>query len=337
MKGRLARARDLLRSRLVRRGLTPSVAAVTLALARESSAALSHELVDRTVRSSMKIALGQATAQVVSASITSLVEGVLTSMILNTFKWAGMAVLVCGLAFTGVGVMARQNSAPKSEDTLPAIKTLAVNAESEKAAPVSPDNFTGPKAAASNEPPKLADLRQELLKAAKMEWEQAYKDYLGTNTGLERAYQASKRLMDAEEAVAIAPDEKRSAMKGQFERIRELARTQHSNPTSSEVQLAQLRAYAAEAELWLAQARTIEAGKEKEEIANGTSNDDRGKDPKSRQILAKLDEPIAMSFADGNSFGGCPQIHPSGNSDRPIMPAFRSMSTRSASRKPRSR
>jgi RNA polymerase sigma factor (sigma-70 family) len=296
VKGRLARARDLLRSRLMRRGLTPSVAALTLVLARESSAALSHELLDRTVRSSMKIALGQATAQVVSASITSLVEGVLTSMLLNTFKWAGMAVLVCGLAFTSVGVMARQSSAPKSEETLPAIKTLAVNAESEKTAPISPNNVTGPKAAASNEPPKLADLRQELLKAAKIEWEQAYKDYLGTNTGLDRAYQASKRLMDAEEAVAISPDEKRSAIKGQFERIRVLARTQHSHPTSSEVQLAQLRAYAAEAELWLAQARTIEGGRAKDESAKGTSDDDRARDPQSRRILAKLDEKIAMSF-----------------------------------------
>ena len=29
-------------------------------------------------------------------------------MFLNTLKWTGLAVLVCGLAFTGVGVMARQ-------------------------------------------------------------------------------------------------------------------------------------------------------------------------------------------------------------------------------------
>ena len=114
----------------------------------------------------MKIALGQATAQVVSASITSLVEGVLTSMLLNTFKWAGLAVLVCGLAFTGVGVMARQNTAAKNEDSLHAVKTLAVNAEP-RHRPGIAENVAAPKANAKDEPPNLADLRKELLKAAR--------------------------------------------------------------------------------------------------------------------------------------------------------------------------
>jgi hypothetical protein len=98
------------------------------------------------VRSSMKIALGQATAQVVSVSITSLVEGVLTSMLVNTFKWAGLAVLVCGLAFTGVGVMARQNAGAKHEEPRPALTTLAVNAEPETSAPISPESVATPKA-----------------------------------------------------------------------------------------------------------------------------------------------------------------------------------------------
>ncbi len=298
VKGRLARARDLLRSRLLRRGLTPSVAALTLALACESSAALSHDLLDRTVKSSMKIALGQVTAHVVSASITSLVDGVLTSMLLNTFKWAGVAVLVCGLAFTGVGVVARQNSAATNEKTLPAMKPLTVNSQAEEAAPPSRENVAGSKAYLVNELPKLEDLRNELVKAAKTEWEHAYKDYLGTNTGLERAYQASKRLMDAQETVATSPDEKGSAVKGQFERIRELARAQHSNPSPSEVQSAQLRAYAAEAVLWLAQAKTNSSDKEKEKESGAAPgiNDGRAKDLKSQQIHAKLDEPISMSF-----------------------------------------
>jgi hypothetical protein len=119
---------------------------LTLALSRESSAALGHDLLNRTVRTSMKIALGQATAQVESASIASLVEGVLTSMLVNTFKWAGLAVLVCGLAFTGVGVMARQNAGAKNQETLPALKALAVNAEPETSAPTSPENVATPKA-----------------------------------------------------------------------------------------------------------------------------------------------------------------------------------------------
>ena len=31
-------------------------------------------------------------------------------MFVHTVKWAGMAALVCGLAFAGVGVMARQDA-----------------------------------------------------------------------------------------------------------------------------------------------------------------------------------------------------------------------------------
>jgi RNA polymerase sigma factor (sigma-70 family) len=298
VKGRLARARDLLRSRLLRRGLTPSVAALTLALSRESSAALSHDLLDRTVKSSLKIALGQVTAHVVSASITSLVDGVLTSMLLNTFNWAGLAVLVCGLAFTGVAVKARNDVGARNDKAPTAAKALTVKAEPKTPAPVSPENVAEPNVEAKAQLPNLADLRKELLKTAKMEWEQAYKDYFGSNSGLERAYQASKRLMDAQAAAAISPDEKGSAIEGQFQRIRELARTQHVNPPSSDLQLAQLRAYAAEAELWLAQAKTSSSDKEKErESSAGPGiNDDRAKDVKSQQIHAKLDVPISMSF-----------------------------------------
>ncbi len=84
----------------------------------------------------MKIALGQVTAHVVSASITSLVDGVLTSMLLNTFKMgrSGRARLRTrpSLVF---GVVARQNSAATNEKTLPAMKPLTVNSQAEEAAP----------------------------------------------------------------------------------------------------------------------------------------------------------------------------------------------------------
>ena len=323
VKGRLARARDLLRSRLVRRGHTPSVAALTLAVSRESAAALSHDLLDRTVRSSMQIALGKATGNAVSASINTLVEGALTSMLMTTLKCATMAVLVCGLTFTGVGVMARQHAAAKNEQKFAAGKTSIVNSESEKPAPISVENGAGPKSVAANELRKLADLRKELLKAAELEWQHAYKDHFGNNDGLERAYQASKRLMAAQQAMAISPDEKDSAIKGQFERIRELARAQHSNPTSSDLQLAQVRAYAAEAELLLAQANTSSSDKEKEKGKGSTagpmSNDGRGKDVKSQQILAKLEEPISMSFPVDTPTRGCSQVRQAGDHNQHVL------------------
>jgi hypothetical protein len=115
VKGRLARARDLLRSRLTRLGLAPTAGALAFCLAPPATAALERPLIERTVRSSLKLAAGQAVNQVVSVSITSLVEGVLAAMFFSKLKWAALAAIVTGVAFTSAGVMARQDTKPTSD------------------------------------------------------------------------------------------------------------------------------------------------------------------------------------------------------------------------------
>jgi RNA polymerase sigma factor (sigma-70 family) len=117
VKGRLARARDLLRSRLTRRGLAPTAGALAFSLAPPATAALERPLIERTVRSSLKLAASQAVNQVVSVSITSLVEGVLAAMFFSKLKWAALAAIVTGVAFTSAGVMARQDTKPKADPT----------------------------------------------------------------------------------------------------------------------------------------------------------------------------------------------------------------------------
>jgi len=138
VKGRLARARDLLRSRLARRGLTPTISALTFVLARDSKAALHRELLDRTVKSSLTLAMGQAAVQVVSTSTASLVQGVLTSMLLTKLKWAGAVVLVSGLALTGAGVMARQNARQQPNGPPAAIEVAVDSAAVIPTTPVEP-------------------------------------------------------------------------------------------------------------------------------------------------------------------------------------------------------
>ena len=108
VKGRLARARDLLRSRLARRGMAPTVLAVTRHSRVNPPLPSAPELLERTVKASLRLALGHATTQVVSTSIASLVEGVMTSMFLSKFKWAGLAILISGLTFTGAVAFGRQ-------------------------------------------------------------------------------------------------------------------------------------------------------------------------------------------------------------------------------------
>jgi RNA polymerase sigma factor (sigma-70 family) len=299
VKGRLARARDLLQSRLVRRGLTPAIGTLSFAFSPDVWAAPQRELLERTVKASLKLAFGQTSAQIVSTSITSLVEGVLTSMFLNTLKWTGAAVLVGGLAFTGMGVVARQDARAKNDEAPPAVTTVAANPGPKTLEPGAPTEIASPNAENGDDRAKLAELQRALLNAANSEWLQASQDYMSTNKGLEGAYQASKRLMTAQQESIDTPDEKHSAVDGHLERVRGLARAQqHANPSASDISAAQFKTYAAEAELWLAQSKLSSSNKEKKTGAGLVNTDGRGKDVKSQFVLAKLDEPIPMPFTE---------------------------------------
>ena len=98
VKGRLARARDLLKGRLTRRGIAPGG---LLLLARGSRSAVPRTLLELTMRA----ALVGRSAGVVPAAVASLAAGSLSTMLINKFKAVGMMVLVLG---TGAAVMAYQ-------------------------------------------------------------------------------------------------------------------------------------------------------------------------------------------------------------------------------------
>ncbi len=323
VKGRLARARDLLRSRLLRRGIAPAAALVCGSISREASAAVDHEMLDLTVSNCMKVTLGQVSVDAVSISIASLVKGAVSAMIVENLKWTGVATLATGLAFAGAVVIARQESKPvqnpgtgvpaalravAAEETAP----LAAGNDSEGAKPTAP-------AAANAE---LDDLRNRLLQAVKRDWTTALQDFRANKAGLERVYQSSTRLMNAERDGG-APLAERVALVNHADRMREIARIQNANPTSAEGQLSQVRAYAAEAELWLAQASARPRAAAKSPTApaavapgqrkdGGARRDGEagskvalgpGQDPRSRQIVAKLEEPISMSFPEETPLG----------------------------------
>ncbi len=85
VRSRLARARDLLRRRLTRRGLATLAAGVAAALGGESATAsiatvawrlapIPTQLIQSTIRAAAQVAAGQATAQVASGLAASLVQ-----------------------------------------------------------------------------------------------------------------------------------------------------------------------------------------------------------------------------------------------------------------------
>jgi RNA polymerase sigma factor (sigma-70 family) len=316
VKGRLARARDLLRARLLRRGIAPSLALLGLSFAREASAAVEREVLNRTVSNCMKVTLRQAPIDGLSASIASLVKGALSAMIVEKLKWVGLAGLAAGLALAGATVMARQPGSPRPKSPAQA-KVLVDNrqapsnadpAENPGAKPTAPDS-------ASSE---LDGLRTRLIQAAKREWATTLEDFQANRASLDRIYQASRRVMSAEEDGRHSVADQ-AAASAHADRMRDVARIENAKPSRTDGQVSQVNAYSAEAELWRGQAAArfranakaairpssgARAGKDRDRDAGHDGEPDSmdaprpGQDPRSQQIIAKLGALVPMKFVD---------------------------------------
>ena len=106
VRSRLARARDRLRSRLVRRGLTPSAVLPAVSKAPPVQA-VSAALIDQTVKTAARIVAGEAmTVGMVPASVASLIRGGLRHMFLNQLKITASALLAFGIIGAGTLAMA---------------------------------------------------------------------------------------------------------------------------------------------------------------------------------------------------------------------------------------
>jgi RNA polymerase sigma factor (sigma-70 family) len=100
--GRLARARALLATRLARRGLGLSSAAVAAALSpKAASAGVPAAVASVTIKAASLSAAGHAAAgRLISAQVAALTEGVLRSMLLTKLKTATVILLLAGLLST---------------------------------------------------------------------------------------------------------------------------------------------------------------------------------------------------------------------------------------------
>jgi len=122
VSGRLARARDILRRRLTRRGvvLASSLPATLLADQRVSA-----ELLATTVRAAFHYAAGpEAAAGSVPASAAALAEGLIHSMSVHKLKLG--AVVLAALLMLGAGIAvfslrAHAGKAPVADNTLPEV------------------------------------------------------------------------------------------------------------------------------------------------------------------------------------------------------------------------
>jgi RND family efflux transporter MFP subunit len=102
VRSRLARARQRLRGRFVRRGLAPG--ALALARASDAPAAVPAPLVDVTIRAATRIAAGRAAGA--SGPVAALVKGVLQAMFLTKLKTAALALAASATLLAAVPLVA---------------------------------------------------------------------------------------------------------------------------------------------------------------------------------------------------------------------------------------
>ena len=104
VKSRLARGRERLRVRLVRRGLTPTLAAVASFLAAERASAVPPTLIQLTISAAARLATGSAfVAAALTPEAAALTKGVILSML---FKKVGLVAAALSVALLVTGATA---------------------------------------------------------------------------------------------------------------------------------------------------------------------------------------------------------------------------------------
>jgi RNA polymerase sigma factor (sigma-70 family) len=301
VKGRLARARSLLESRLTRRGVACGAALAAFAAGSAARAAMPPALVRATCRAAVAAGSGTLLTSVVSTSVTRLAQGVVSTMIVQKLKLIAAAVAVSGVFFTGAGVLARQ----QGKDATPA--PLAEEGPSDPSSPGplarrAPEPKGGATPAAASPTRKPLDPK-ELYRRAIQEARRAFvaseQEFRAGKTSLDRVYLASRLLMDGERDAASIPDERLKAAEAHLDRMKALTRTHQEAGNVDDADGASVRAYLAEAELLISQAKTPPTAasvKARSPEGGPAPSSAPGKDAKSLALLARLEEPLAMSF-----------------------------------------
>jgi RNA polymerase sigma factor (sigma-70 family) len=96
VKGRLARAKELLRGRLARRGLVPTAGLAAAAVGCHASAAVPAMLRHAATQAALAMNTGGVAAEAVSASVVRLIEGVHSAMFLTKLKVTATVLAACG-------------------------------------------------------------------------------------------------------------------------------------------------------------------------------------------------------------------------------------------------
>jgi RNA polymerase sigma factor (sigma-70 family) len=122
LRRRLGEARDRLKGRLARRGLTPDDTMLGALFLREARVAVPTGLNERTIRAALDLVHHTIAAGTVSAAARSLTQEVLKMMVFQRLKWASAALLVAGAGGIVAATFAvDSNDEPRRRDQPPRV------------------------------------------------------------------------------------------------------------------------------------------------------------------------------------------------------------------------
>jgi RNA polymerase sigma factor (sigma-70 family) len=130
---RLAWARERLRVRLTRRGLTLTTGLLTAALTNKATAApLSAALLDSTLKAMLLVAAGKSLADVVSKGVAVLAKGTLQAMLWTKIKIVAICMLTVTALVLGGALTLHAMSAAPAESIQGGLASLPNNADPAK-------------------------------------------------------------------------------------------------------------------------------------------------------------------------------------------------------------
>ena len=198
VKVRLHRAREKLQVRLTRRGLAPAVGLLGAASSADAKVLVSPALIELTVRA----ASSRTLIGVVTASVISLTEGALRTMMLTKLKLAAMGILSLGAVTIGAGAILGQDRAKAGLD--------AAFSSEKKAPDVAPERED------------VEATKTRLLKELRLRLDADQKYYDEGRLTSNRLIDSMERLLSAEQQVAATKSERLRALEVYIQRVEHL-------------------------------------------------------------------------------------------------------------------
>jgi RNA polymerase sigma factor (sigma-70 family) len=241
VSGRLARARQLLRTRLTRRGVGMAGGLLGLPLSQTASEAMPSQLLAATVRAALALAARRAAAEfAVPTSVITLMEGVLHAMFMTKLKITATGLLLVAVIGGGAGFITYPGVAAQSPNQVENTPNQVAQAKQKSLEEIEKEEqekleklqnlktiFTPPEKinalfAASNQGEKMKILLKARFDAVNTEAECRWKEYCAGRGTLDILESSSRRLLEAELALSSNKADHVAAWESQLQRTHQI-------------------------------------------------------------------------------------------------------------------